>query len=72
MEGPRTRVGQPKMNYWKLHELHKNEAQNVHPENLEILKAPEMHFKSISKCVCVWGGGGGGSIFVGLDHSGCI
>ena len=26
--GPRTRVGQPQMKYWKLHELHKNE---VHP-----------------------------------------
>ena len=22
-EGPRTRVGQPKMKYWKLHESHK-------------------------------------------------
>ena len=31
MEGPRTRVGQPKMKYWKLHELHKNEVKNVHP-----------------------------------------
>ena len=24
--GPRTRVGQPKMKYWKLDELHKNEV----------------------------------------------
>ena len=30
-EGPRTRVGQPKMKYWKLHELHKNEVKSVHP-----------------------------------------
>ena len=30
-EGLRTRVGQPKMKYWKLHELHKNEVKNVHP-----------------------------------------
>ena len=30
-EGPRTRVGQPKMKYWKLHELHINEVKNVHP-----------------------------------------
>ena len=27
IEGPRTRVGQPKMNYWKLQELHKNEVK---------------------------------------------
>ena len=27
-EGPRTRVGQLKMKYWKLH---KNEVKNVHP-----------------------------------------
>ena len=25
IEGPRTRVGQPEMKYWKLYELHKNE-----------------------------------------------
>ena len=25
-EGPRTRVGQPKTKYWKVHELHKNEV----------------------------------------------
>ena len=31
IEGPRTRVGQPIMKYWKLHELHKNEVKNVHP-----------------------------------------
>ena len=31
IEGPRTRVGQPKMKYWKLHELDKNEVKNVHP-----------------------------------------
>ena len=28
IEGPRTRVGQPKMKYW---ELHKVEVKNVHP-----------------------------------------
>ena len=26
IEGPRTRVGQPKMKHWELHELHKNEV----------------------------------------------
>ena len=31
IEGPRTRVGQPKMKYWKLHEMHINEVKNVHP-----------------------------------------
>ena len=41
IEGPRTRVGQPKMKYWKLHELHKNEVKTVHPichlpKNVEI------------------------------------
>ena len=30
VKGPRTRVGQPKMKYWKLHELHKNEVKNTH------------------------------------------
>ena len=32
IEGPRTRVGQPEMKYWKLHKLQKkNEVKNVHP-----------------------------------------
>ena len=31
IEGPRTRVGQPKMKYRKLHELHENEVKKVHP-----------------------------------------
>ena len=39
-EGPRTRVGQPKMKYWNLHELHKNEVKNIPykhmPKNVEI------------------------------------
>ena len=31
-DGPKTRVGQPEMKYWKLHELHmQNEVKNVHP-----------------------------------------
>ena len=30
MEGLRTPVGQPKMKYWKLHELQKSEVKNVH------------------------------------------
>ena len=30
-EGPRTRVGQPKMKYWKLHELHRNEVKMCIP-----------------------------------------
>ena len=29
-EGPRTRVDQPKIKYWKLHELCKNAIKNVH------------------------------------------
>ena len=31
IERPRTRVGQPKIKQWKLHELHKNEVKNLHP-----------------------------------------
>ena len=29
-EGPRTRVDQPKIKYWKLHELCKNAIKNIH------------------------------------------
>ena len=31
VEGPRSSVGQPKMKYWKLHELHNNEVKMCIP-----------------------------------------
>ena len=63
-------MGQPKMKYWKLHELHKNEVKNVHPyehmpKNLEVFNFEHLPKHSISKL------GGGIQFFgVGLDHSG--
>ena len=49
-EGPRTRVGQPKMKYWKLH---RNEVLYEHmPKYLEIFNLSSSYFKSISK---FWG-----------------
>ena len=60
-EGPRTRVGQPKMKYWKLHELHKNE--NVFRE---LLKIEDFNFWAYAHMGCTFlrvfpslGGGGG-------------
>ena len=52
-EGPRTRVDQPKIKYWKLHELCKNAIKNIHTiwacgQKFQIPKcsaASEMHFR---------------------------
>ena len=42
-------MGQPKMKYWKLHELHKNEVKNVRPisyghmsKNFEVLNFEQL------------------------------
>ena len=67
IEGLRTRVNQPKIKYWKLHELCKNAIKNVHTiwacgQKFQISKysaASEMHFKSIPML------GGANSTFVG-------
>ena len=66
-EGLRTRVDQPKIKDWKLHELCKNAIKNVHTiracgQKFQIPKcsaASEMHFKSIPML------GGANSTFVG-------
>ena len=48
IEGLRTRGGQPKMKYWKLHELHKNEVKKMcipyeyMPKNVEILNFEQL------------------------------
>ena len=65
IEGLRTRVGQPKMKYWKLHELHKNAVKkNVHPICPKIWKS---NFEQLLKLYFqVWGGKYNS---VGLDHS---
>ena len=79
IEGPRTRVGQPKMKCWKWHELHKNEVKKIMclpyehmPKNLEILNFEQLLKHILRVFLSLGGGGGGGGKFnsVGLDHSG--
>ena len=36
IEGPRTRVGQLKMKYWNLHELHRNEVKKKKASHMSI------------------------------------
>ena len=61
IEGPRTRVGQPEMKYWKLRELHKNEVKNVHPIRSICPKIWKSSILSSSQNTFfqAWGGGGG-------------
>ena len=77
IEGPRTscRVGQPKMKYWKLQELHKNEVKKMLEILLKCVSGAAQTLRFLGICsygMQVWGGGGGGDKFnsVGLDHSG--
>ena len=57
-------MGQPKMKYWKLHELHKNEVKNVHPICAYAQKCGNLQFEQLPKhnlrVFPSWGGGGGG------------
>ena len=48
IEGPRTRVGQPKMKYWKLH---KNAVNIIMPKKLDFEQLPKHSFSKL-------GGGG--------------
>ena len=60
-EGSRTRVGQPKMMYWKLHELHKNEVKMCIPyEHMPEILNFEQLLKHILRVFPSLGGGGGG------------
>ena len=72
-KGLRTRVGQPKMKYWKLHkiEVKKMCIPYEHmPKNLEILNFEQL-LKHILRVFPKFGGGGGGKFnSLGLDHSG--
>ena len=66
-------MGQPKMKYWKLHELHKNEVKKMcisyehMPKNVEILNFEQLlkHILRVFPSVL-----GGKFNSVGLDHSG--
>ena len=54
IEGPRTKVGQPKMKCSKLHKLHKN----VHPIIMSICPNLEQLLKHILRVFPSLGGGG--------------
>ena len=70
IEGPRTRVGQPKMKYWKLHELHKNEVKKCASHNYEHMPK-KLNFEQLLKhSLRVFPSLGGKFNSVGLDHSG--
>ena len=75
IEGPRTRVGQPKTKHWKLHDLHKNEVKKKMcipyehmPKNLEILNFEQLLKYIIREFPSL--GGEGKFNSVRLDHSG--
>ena len=68
-EGLRTRVGQPKMKYWKLHELHKNEVKVVHPIQAYAQKCGNLE-QLLKHILRVFPSLGGEFNSVGLDHSG--
>ena len=58
-------MGQPKIKYWKLHELHKNEVKMCipyehMPKNLGNLKNFEQLLKHILRAFPSLRGGGGG------------
>ena len=62
-------MGQPKMNYWKLYELHKNKDLNFfygHPISAYAQKFGNLNFEQLMKHIlrvfpsfCGGGGGGG-------------
>ena len=60
-------MGQPKMKYWKLHELHKDEVKMCIPyermpkKNLKILNFEQL-LKHVLRVFQSLGGGGGGEI----------
>ena len=51
IEGPRAIVGQPKMKYWKLHELHKNQEKKCVSHNYEHMpkNSEILNFKQLLK-----------------------
>ena len=51
-------MGQPKIKYWKLHELHKNEVKNVHPinEHMPTILNFEQLLKHITRVFPKFGG----------------
>ena len=60
IEGPRTRVGQPKMKYWKLHKIecipYEHMPKNVEISNFEqLLKHILRVFPSLGVNSILWG-----------------
>ena len=69
IQGPRTRVAQPKMKYWKLHELYKKMKCIPYYEHMpKKFGNLEQLMKHTLRVFPSWGGGKFNC--VGLDHSG--